>query len=550
VDNFQDKRVLDRLAKNIGVNITIITSKYLDRKHDVSDGCCRSKFPTILSLLEIDNANVVNCLIDQKKVEKVIIMDHEEDARNLLASTQTVPRNCLYALTCDSNQYYPAPSYRTYAVNRNQKYLGKLQSSMSEHIERLNTELEDYRAEVETYNAELQEHQGACKKNDDELKQAKDTCRQLDKEIGNITSDLLKLKQQNEVDKPVDIGALEDDVERFQEEIKKIDDDIQWIDVEIKAATSRSQEAEANLQRKEEEAEDFEEGKLEDKLAEIDRKMEKKENDRQIAADKLEKLENKKDGADGQATEAKQLFVERNDAVNILAGDTIETKRKPTTIQKEISTIKEGIKRQETINEPREEFEKRLEKMRKEFEFLLDGVRSMDAIVQESIDNVRERHRGFIMIRAYMCIRVKRAFTEHLQKRNFNGMLKFNHKPDPTEKNPEPDPTLTLMVNPEGGRNIIKRDMKTLSGGEKSFSTVSLILALWEEIKPPFRMLDEFDVFMDMMNRNKSVEMILDFAQTSREFQYFFLTPLDTNMLEQDKYKDDVSVETVIKNDG
>ena len=31
VDNFQDKRVLDRLAKNVGLNITIITSKYLDR---------------------------------------------------------------------------------------------------------------------------------------------------------------------------------------------------------------------------------------------------------------------------------------------------------------------------------------------------------------------------------------------------------------------------------------------------------------------------------------------------------------------------------------
>jgi len=153
-------------------------------------------------------------------------------------------------------------------------------------------------------------------------------------------------------------------------------------------------------------------------------------------------------------------------------------------------------------------------------------------------------------IRGYMCRRVKTAFSDHLQERNFNGLLKFDHKPKPTEKNPRPDPTLTLIVNPEGGRNIVKRDMKTLSGGEKSFSTVSLILALWEEIKPPFRMLDEFDVFMDMMNRNKSVEMILDFAQTQREFQYFFLTPLDTNMLEQEKYKDDVSVETVIKNNG
>ena len=74
-----------------------------------------------------------------------------------------------------------------------------------------------------------------------------------------------------------------------------------------------------------------------------------------------------------------------------------------------------------------------------------------------------------------------------------------------------------------------------------------MILALWEEIQPPFRMLDEFDVFMDMMNRNKSVDMILDFAMKKRDFQYFFLTPLDTNMLDNPKYKKDVDVQTVKK---
>ena len=31
VDNFQDKRVLDRLAKSVGINLTIMTSKFLER---------------------------------------------------------------------------------------------------------------------------------------------------------------------------------------------------------------------------------------------------------------------------------------------------------------------------------------------------------------------------------------------------------------------------------------------------------------------------------------------------------------------------------------
>ena len=120
----------------------------------MTQGCCRSKLPTILSLLKIENVNVFNCLVDQKKVEKVIIIDDENEARNLLRSVETAPRNLLYALALNYkngnlSQYYPAPNYRTYAVNQNHRDLGKLQTSVAEHLERLKTELEACRDELE-----------------------------------------------------------------------------------------------------------------------------------------------------------------------------------------------------------------------------------------------------------------------------------------------------------------------------------------------------------------------------------------------------------------
>ena len=48
--------------------------------------------------------------------------------------------------------------------------------------------------------------------------------------------------------------------------------------------------------------------------------------------------------ANGKVTEAKNLFVEQNEAVKILAGDTIETKRKPKDIKQQIHALAEGKK--------------------------------------------------------------------------------------------------------------------------------------------------------------------------------------------------------------
>jgi chromosome segregation ATPase len=80
-------------------------------------------------------------------------------------------------------------------------------------------------------------------------------------------------------------------------------------------------------------------------------------------------------------------------------------------------------------------------------------------------------------------------FRELMIKRDYDGELMLDHE----------HKTLTLNVHTnrdEAGQGEPGRDTKTLSGGEKSFSTICLLLALWESISSPFRALDEFDVFM------------------------------------------------------
>ena len=98
----------------------------------------------------------------------------------------------------------------------------------------------------------------------------------------------------------------------------------------------------------------------------------------------------------------------------------------------------------------------------------------------------------------------------------FSGFLEFDHR----------NKSLELTVDTEGGNALEmsaqKRNLRTLSGGEKSYSTTALILALWESMQPPFRVLDEFDVFMDMVNRTVALGQIISYAKETRKFQCKF----------------------------
>ena len=71
---------------------------------------------------------------------------------------------------------------------------------------------------------------------------------------------------------------------------------------------------------------------------------------------------------------------------------------------------------------------------------------------------------------------------------------------------------------------------KTLSGGERSFTQIAFILALQQFSGSPFCIYDEFDVFMDSVNRGNSVRILIECAKNQNENrQYIFITPHDVS---------------------
>ncbi|GKT55533.1 recF/RecN/SMC N terminal domain-containing protein [Colletotrichum tofieldiae] len=130
--------------------------------------------------------------------------------------------------------------------------------------------------------------------------------------------------------------------------------------------------------------------------------------------------------------------------------------------------------------------------------------------------NLEDRLNRWRLFQRHISARARICFQYLLSERGFRGKLAIDH----------PQRRLQLFVEPDETRKGAGgRSTKTLSGGEKSFSSICMLLAIWEAMGSPLRCLDEFDVFMDNVNRTISTNMLITAARRSVSRQYIMITP-------------------------
>lgn len=78
-----------------------------------------------MNLIKCSDVVVMNCLIDNCKLETILLVEDQELAINLTAEEENVPKNLTrIILTQPSTEYFPAPMYRTYSSEqRRVRYL-------------------------------------------------------------------------------------------------------------------------------------------------------------------------------------------------------------------------------------------------------------------------------------------------------------------------------------------------------------------------------------------------------------------------------------------
>jgi len=90
----------------------------------------------------------------------------------------------------------------------------------------------------------------------------------------------------------------------------------------------------------------------------------------------------------------------------------------------------------------------------------------------------KEKFYGF---RKSIIVKAKSNFAHLLGLRGYSGKLNFKHKKE----------EISVEVNPQGEQGGARKDTRSLSGGEKSFAQICLLLSVWEAMGSPVRALDE-----------------------------------------------------------
>jgi len=129
----------------------------------------------------------------------------------------------------------------------------------------------------------------------------------------------------------------------------------------------------------------------------------------------------------------------------------------------------------------------------------MQQIHAIDENVELLAQDVKERRKRWKQFHKHIPAMSNTPFNEILNQKGSSGSIEFSH----VEK------TLDLVVQKDSSQTIQMKDVKDLSGGERSFTTLSLLLALGERLETLFRVMDEFDVFLNPVLRKIALDALV-----------------------------------------
>ncbi|XP_066916524.1 structural maintenance of chromosomes protein 6-like [Clytia hemisphaerica] len=495
---------------------SIILSSFTDA-YDISRSRPGRGFLTVLDSLQIDNVVASNTLIDQASIETVLLIENAKEAEDIMFSEQTRPRNSTKAFSMKGHTIIGGRFSKTYAPkNKRVKFFVHDAAGSIREIE---NEMRHLQEEKKATTMSIRQLEGEIQQDRQEKNRTQKKRLDEQDKINQVKMEIQELQQMEELHAP-DVDELERDLAEHVQRISILQENkARYTDVynekkdELKdheAVIAQFHERRNQVSAELEELEGNHAG-YEEKLREGKRKKRHYE-------DELDKLNEKIQQAERKLENEKKIFeTKRDQALEYCVGEEIQTTRTPNKVDSEINVAQKRIEREESVRGNADEIVKKYYAARLRFDTSKQELANCKKNLKAIEKAMERRIARFKDFRRYISRRAQEYFGMLLSQRGYSGKLTLLHDAE----------ELRIEVNVEQVKGSEVGDSKALSGGERSFSTICFIMALWEAMEAPFRCLDEFDVFMDMMNRQISMRMLLKIAKEQVSRQFILLTPQD-----------------------
>ncbi|KAJ1302116.1 hypothetical protein OPQ81_000947 [Rhizoctonia solani] len=491
---------------------------------DYSHGEPPANVLTPLRILTVKNDWVIRLMINSAFIERTCITRTRSEAQQLL---DTVP-GISVVLSADlmRSQKYPDGGFFTSAMrklrsdDRANWYFTGTDSAEQVRVEREKlASLEEEYKSIEPRLKEIDTEGRAMTAKVKELQKLESNIRG---KLFKLKDELARLNEQAEEEAPASVQGLQEARKEEEERKQSIIDQFKAVAEREAALNSELKPLVEKLDDIRKQAEQTERRNIENK-----RRLEPLLERRLMAVKNVEHYQKKLEVAMKDLDEAAQaeniVVTEYEDWLReaLTISQPIETDRTPESIEAETEVIKKALRDRErrhgqSIEEIAQEVQstqEALDRTREELKSIKSFNKGLQLAMNLRLDT-------WHIFRRHISLRTKQQFSYYLGQRGYRGSIDFDHKSH----------TLDLrVITDESNPHAKDKDPKALSGGEKSFSTICLLMSLWEALGCPIRCLDEFDVFMDQVNRHIAMQTMVSTAKASDKKQYIIITPLDVS---------------------
>ncbi|XP_063898967.1 structural maintenance of chromosomes protein 6 [Helicoverpa armigera] len=443
-------------------------------------------------------------------------------SRFLHLSTAERKKSCCHLLnivTLDCTEYHPAPNYRSYGGSgRKSRFLhlstAERKKQVIAEISEAESTLQSLEAKAEQLNQEAKEARDIERAASKALQALLTEQHQKDK-AARLAAEALNQQQQPQHAVLLDelniskerVQTLQRQVEELATKETQYRQTLDEHDVRMKKTKHKLAELNTSCRSMREEI-DQEQMKV-DQGVTVRKTQEQRLREDNIKLTQVQAILEDKQRVIVQKIEAAEKLCQRVENPRDKAIVTNELKK----IQLKLSSIRSDGLTEAEVTERLLHVERKYRRTKRSLEKLKDLIHSMTSTAAKHLQICHE-------VQTTVARYVQQSFQSILLLRNYSGRMEMDHVRGTLE---------VLCTARETSEERRANTTLSLSGGERSYSTVAFIMALWDCVEIPFCFMDEFDVFMDNVNRKVVLTLLINHAMKNTRRQFVFLTPQDAS---------------------